>query len=457
VSPSIVELAADDAEVINVGHRGGHGRIVPVVHPLVLERARAGKQVVRLKSGDPMVFGRGAEEAEELERAGIPFEFVPGISAALGAAASCGIPLTDRRYSSRVTLTTGRVADHAILPRAETLILYMVASRLADKLDELIASGWDASIPAVYISSVTTRREQKVFGTIGDLGSRVKQIRDNGPSLVMVGEVVKLGELAAQTRVQPLRGRKILVARARPGRSRIGSELRALGASVCEFPNITSYELQESFSIADRMRAIDTFDAVVFGCAEGVDIVVRRNRIADYSHSRIIAIGQRAAAALEGHRISPGLILKSSCRDELLEHVPQLKGKRLILIRGQSGCASLQGKLESVGASVDSYVIYQHEVSFPEVALAPELLVLPSSSAAILLLERDSSPFRSLPTIVIDERTKITAESLGVRRVIKSRLENTDSLIESVVGTLSEGSTCLAPQRARQKDKSRAI
>jgi len=110
VSAEVLALAPNDAEILNVGHRGGHGPILPALHPLVFRRAGAGKKVVRLKCGDPLVFGRGAEEAEELRRAGIPFEIVPGISAALGAAACSGIPLTDRRHASRVTFATGHVA-----------------------------------------------------------------------------------------------------------------------------------------------------------------------------------------------------------------------------------------------------------------------------------------------------------------------------------------------------------
>ena len=130
----ILSLVPAQAELLAVGRRHGHGKTGYRLHPMVLERARAGRIVVRLKSGDPLIFGRGAEEAEELTEAGIPFEIVPGVSAALGAAAYAGIPLTDRRYASQVTLATGHCAEEEVGDSRETLVLYMAAHRLAENL-----------------------------------------------------------------------------------------------------------------------------------------------------------------------------------------------------------------------------------------------------------------------------------------------------------------------------------
>jgi uroporphyrinogen III methyltransferase/synthase len=185
VSPEILALAPRDAERIAVGRRAGHGTTAFRLHPAVVERARAGHAVVRLKCGDPLVFGRGGEEAEELAAHGIGFELVPGVSAALGAAAYAGIPLTHRECASSVRLVTGCTAGE---PHGETVVIYMSGRRVATNLAELARAGRPASTPAAWIAAATTPRQRIVVGTIGDLGERVALTDD--PSLLVVGDVV---------------------------------------------------------------------------------------------------------------------------------------------------------------------------------------------------------------------------------------------------------------------------
>jgi uroporphyrinogen III methyltransferase/synthase len=185
VSPEILALAPRDCERIAVGRRAGHGTTAFRLHPAVVERARAGHAVVRLKCGDPLVFGRGGEEAEELAAHGIGFELVPGVSAALGAAAYAGIPLTHRECASSVRLVTGCTAGE---PHGETVVIYMSGRRVAANLAELARAGRPASTPAAWIAAATTPRQRIVVGTIGDLGERVALTDD--PSLLVVGDVV---------------------------------------------------------------------------------------------------------------------------------------------------------------------------------------------------------------------------------------------------------------------------
>jgi uroporphyrin-III C-methyltransferase len=185
VSPEILALAPRDAERIAVGRRAGHGTTAFRLHPAVVERARAGHAVVRLKCGDPLVFGRGGEEAEELAAHGIGFELVPGVSAALGAAAYAGIPLTHRECASSVRLVTGCTAGE---PHGETVVIYMSGRRVAANLAELAHAGRPSSTPAAWIAAATTPRQRIVVGTIGDLGERVALTDD--PSLLVVGDVV---------------------------------------------------------------------------------------------------------------------------------------------------------------------------------------------------------------------------------------------------------------------------
>jgi uroporphyrinogen III methyltransferase/synthase len=197
VTDAILALAPHGAERLAVGRRRGHGKLTYRLHPAVLERARAGRSVVRLKCGDPFIFGRGGEEAEELAEAGIPFEIVPGVSAAIGAAAYAGIPLTHRRHAGKVTLATGHDADDAQGPRGETVVLFMAARRLAQNIARLVAGGMARSTPAAYITRATTPAQRVVIGTLEDLSERTRDADLDAPALVIVGDVVVLRERIA--------------------------------------------------------------------------------------------------------------------------------------------------------------------------------------------------------------------------------------------------------------------
>lgn len=198
VSEEILALAPAEAERIPVGRRAGGCRHHEArIHPRIVERALAGKDVVRLKGGDPFVFGRGGEEAEELAAARVPFEVVPGISAALGAAAEAHVPLTHRDCSASVTFVTahgagedGRVDLTGTIPPRGTVVLYMGLGRLADTCRALIEGGRSAETPAQVISRATRPGRRTVKGTLADLGARSEEAQLEAPALVIVGEVV---------------------------------------------------------------------------------------------------------------------------------------------------------------------------------------------------------------------------------------------------------------------------
>jgi len=216
VPGAILSLADPRAELVSVGRRHHGASRQPLrLHPHVLARAAAGQIVVRLKCGDPLVFGRGGEEMEELAQAGIPFRVVPGISAALGAAASAHIPLTHREHSSDVTFATGHDmlgcrssrSDWGRLAGSGTLVLYMAARSLGSNLARLVELGRPASTPAAWIESATRPDEKIIVGTIADLAAQVKGNECGGPALVIVGEVVavraRLGEALVPPRSAP--------------------------------------------------------------------------------------------------------------------------------------------------------------------------------------------------------------------------------------------------------------
>jgi uroporphyrin-III C-methyltransferase len=196
VPPEILALAPASAERIPVGRRANGCRHHEArIHPRIVERAVAGAEVVRLKGGDPMVFGRGGEEAEELAVARVPFEVVPGISAALGAAASAHIPLTHRECASSVTLATAHAAHGEAdvtgnVTRSGTLVFYMGLARLDETCAALVAGGRDGTTPAAVVSRATLPDERVVVGTLADIGARAREAQVEAPALLVVGEVV---------------------------------------------------------------------------------------------------------------------------------------------------------------------------------------------------------------------------------------------------------------------------
>jgi uroporphyrin-III C-methyltransferase len=192
VPQSILALAPSSAERIDVGYRCGENRPRAVMHPAILERARAGRDVVRLKAGDPTVFGRAGEEAEALHALGIPFEIVPGVSAAFAAAAAARIPLTDRRLAAGVTIASGHHAGERQPPA--TRVLYMARQTLRESLAGLRLQGTSGATAAALVAGASRTDQRIVFGTVGDLAERVERaaIGPELPAVVIVGDVVAL-------------------------------------------------------------------------------------------------------------------------------------------------------------------------------------------------------------------------------------------------------------------------
>ncbi len=443
VSPEILSLAGPGAEVLAVGRRHGFGKTDYRLHPLVLERALAGRVVVRLKSGDPLIFGRGAEEAEELAEAGIPFEIVPGVSAALGAAACAGIPLTDRRFASRVTLRTGHQAEDGGGHARETLVFYMAANRLRENLERLLEEGCEPSTPAAYIAAATTPRQVVVTGVVADLADRVEAVRCSDPALLIVGEVARLRERIAWFEKAPLRGRRVMLARARPGPSRIAARLRALGAIVLERPKVSIAEACEYSALEQALRETNRYDAIVFGCSAGVEAAsgllgAINSKAAPKTEIPVITVGPEAADTLERSGISPVLRLDGACREAIAKETPAFAGKHLLLVASTRGRPNLMAELETAGATVELAPAYRpaydHAAALREL---PELIVLPSSSAAHLLLGgEDRGSLMDLPMLAIGPLTEAAARTLGATNVKRCQTDSIDSVVATVMETM---------------------
>lgn len=447
VSPAILSLVGRQTELLSVGRRHGTGATSYRLHPEVLARAKAGHTVVRLKAGDPLIFGRGGEEAEELAEAGIPCTIVPGVSAALGAAAYAGIPLTHRLHASDVTFMSGHDVGgnrHSLTEWSKaatgkgTLVLFMAARKLSASLQRLIQAGRSAETPAAYIASATTPDQKVIVGTLATLPDKTRDVDLTIPALVIVGDVVGLRERIAWFERCPLAGRRLLVARARPGRSAIAAELRALGAEVLEMPEVVAESLNGEAPIDAALARLHEFRGIVFGCAAGVDAVVPRILVLKVP---VIAVGVEAAQALSRYGIEPIACARGACEEALREHEQLFQDRALLLVTSEEGRPNLQDELTKIGARIKAVAAYRYIHRMPSTPLPPiDLVVLPSSSAARVVLSGDlGAALRGVPMAAIGPQTEEAARHCGAQFVVRAEEDSVASLVSlavSMVGTL---------------------
>lgn len=444
VSPAILSLVGPQAELLPVGRRHGVGATSYRLHPEVLSRAKAGRTVVRLKAGDPLIFGRGGEEAEELAEAGIPCTIVPGISAALGAAAYAGIPLTHRLHASDVTFASGHDVDgshHSLTEWSRvatskgTLVIFMAARKLSANLQRLIRTGRSPETPAAYIASATTPKQKVIVGTLATLPDKTRDIDLAIPALVIVGDVVGLRERIAWFERRPLAGRRLLVARARPGRSAIAAELRALGAEVLEVPEVEAVPLNGAFQIKAALARLHEFRGIVFGCAAGVEAVVSQ---APSLNLPVIAIGAAAAQALSRQGITSAVSVRGACQEALGEHAALFRQGPFLLVTSEDGRPNLHEELTKIGAAVEAVAAYRYVHRMPSIPLPPiDLVVLPSSSAARTVLSGDfGEALRRVPMAAIGPQTEQAARQCGAQAVVQAKEDSVASLVSLAVSMM---------------------
>jgi len=441
VSNAILSLVRPEAELLPVGRRHGTGATFYRLHPEVLVRAKAGRMVVRLKAGDPFIFGRGGEEAEELADAGIRYSIVPGVSAALGAAAYAGIPLTHRRYASDVTFMSGHDVDRnrdrftdwsKAASSTGTLVLFMAARKLSISLQRLIHEGRSVETPAAYIASATTPHQQVIVGTLSSLAGKIQHVDLTVPALVIVGEVVALRERIAWYERSPLAGRRLLVARARPGLSAMAAEFRVLGAEVLEVPEVEAASLNGDSSFETALSRLHTFRGIIFGCAAGVDAVLSHVSVLDLP---IVAVGAAAAQALSRHGMTTAITLSGACQEAVAEQSVAFQKGPFLLVTAEGGRPNLHQELKKVGAEIESVAAYRYVHRLPVGPLPPiDLVVLPSSSAARTVLSgKSGQALRKVPMVAIGPQTEMTARQCGALSVERAEEDTVASLVSLTV------------------------
>jgi uroporphyrinogen III methyltransferase/synthase len=373
VSPELLRLAPPSAELIYAGKRGGERGIEQgELNRMLIERARAGRSVVRLKGGDPFIFGRGGEEAEALARAKVAYEVVPGVTSAIAAPAFAGIPLTHRQRGSFVAFVTGhedesRAQATAVpwgtLARAAseghgTIVILMASARLRPTLKRLAAGGVDNAVPAAAIQWATTASQKTIRATVATLADECERANVGAPAVIVVGDCAGLSEQLAWFERMPLFGRRIVVTRAERGVSSFARELRALGADAIEFPTIETAP-PSSYETLDRtIGHIADFDWIVFTSATGVECFIGRMRmlgrdIRSLGRARIAAIGPATASRLRDFALAVDA-LPAEYRAEAI--VPALghdriRGARFLIPRAEVAREVLPEMLRAHGAA----------------------------------------------------------------------------------------------------------
>jgi uroporphyrinogen III methyltransferase/synthase len=357
-----------------VGKRAGqHALPQDEIGRLLVERAGAGKIVARLKGGDPFIFGRGGEEAEELVTAGIPFEVVPGVTSAVAAPAYAGIPLTHRDCTSTVAFVTGHedptkedtgIAWDKIATGAGTLVFFMGVGRLPEIVRQLVEHGRAPETPAAVIRWGTRADQVVVTGTLATLVERTRGIKP--PALIVVGEVVRLREKLHWFEDAPLFGKRILVTRAREQASALTQRLEAAGAEVVEFPAIQIAPPETWEPLDAAVSRLREYQWVIFTSANGVRFFWDRLRHAgrdarDLFGITVCAIGPATAAALGERGVRADLVPNEFRAEGLVDAVGgRLQpGARVLLARAAEAREVLPEELNRLGALVDVVPAYR--------------------------------------------------------------------------------------------------
>jgi uroporphyrinogen III methyltransferase/synthase len=390
-SPELLNEAKPGAELLYVGKKAGdHALPQGGINELLVTKAKAGLTVVRLKGGDPFVFGRGGEEAEELAAAGIPFEIVPGVTSAVAVPAYAGIPVTHRRYTTLVTFITGHedpTKSASTIPWAAlganpgTLVFLMGVKNLAENCRQLIQAGRAPNTPAAVIEKGTTLAQRTVVGTLADIAAHAQEADIKPPAVLVVGGVVELSENLKWWENRPLWGKTVVVTRSRDQASRLVAALSAAGARCLEVPTIEIAPPVDFAPLDAALQHLNRYDWLIFTSANGVTAFIDRLYhmgldVRALGRAQIAVIGPATAEALEKYGLMADVVPKTFQAEGLLEVLtPRLMGgTRMLLARAEQARDVLPEGLAELGMAVDVVPVYR--------AVPPESV--PQEAAGVL-------------------------------------------------------------------------
>jgi len=452
-SEHLLELTRKDCERIYVGKKKAV-RAYPQeeICAMMIERARRGLTVVRLKGGDPFIFGRGGEELEALADAGIPFEVVPGVTSPLGIAAYSGVPLTHRSHTKLVTFVTGHDVDGidwSKVGQSETLVIFMGIASIREIARSIVAHGRSADTPAIAVRWGTRPDQETVAATLGTIADRIEQTQLKPPATVIIGEVVALHDRFNWFERLPLFGRKIVVTRSSGQAAEFSERLRALGADVIELPVISIQPPENPGPLDQAIETLASYDWLIFTSVNGVRFFLDRldnsRRDLRSLKARICAIGPATRQAVENLHLKVDLMPEEYVAESLVKSFSgeRLAGLRILLPRAAVARDLIPTELGKLGAQVDVVEAYRNVVPADAGSRAREIFsgvnkphwITFASSSAVknLLAAAGRDALDGVRIASIGPVTSETARSNGLKVDVEAKQYTLDGLIQAIL------------------------
>jgi uroporphyrinogen III methyltransferase/synthase len=461
-NPETLGWARDDAEIIYAGKEPGGPRnhlelSQQEINALLTEKAGEGKQVVRLKGGDPFVFGRGAEEAQVIADAGIQFEVVPGITSSIAGPAYAGIPVTHRAHNSHVTFFTGHedpekaesAIDYATLAKlGGTQVMLMGVERLGSIASEMMKHGVRGDLPVALVRWATTGQQTTLTGTLQDIAQKAVTCDFEAPAVAIFGEVVSLREKLKWYEKRPLLGKRIVITRTRKQASALSNKLRALGAHVIELPTIRIEPPTDLREFAELVQDAHIYDWIVFTSANGVeaffDIFFKLyDDGREIGGARIAAIGPATAQRVKDFHLHVDLQPQEFVAEEVARKFKKqgsIENLKILLVRAEKARDVLPKQLSALGAIVDEGFAYRtvpetRDTSGARRQLAKDgadLITFTSSSTVENFLALGLPWPKGMQIASIGPITSQTARDNGLKIDIEARRHDIDGLVEAI-------------------------
>lgn len=449
VGQEVLSLIPPDTEQIDVGKSPGcHASSQEEINQILVREAKQGKKVLRLKGGDPFLFGRGGEEAQSLKREGIAFEVVPGISSALAVPAYQGIPVTHRDYVSSVHIITGHRKDgkssqeqeipyEALVKAGGTFIFLMGVGALEQIMDGLMFAGMDKEVPAAVLQQGTTAGQKKIAATVGTLAQKARDSGIKAPSVILVGEVCLLSEDLKWYENLPLFGKKIVITRPKERGCELQEQLKALGAEVLSVPTIQTAPLKEEAKIRAvqaELKRLGQYQVLVFTSPYGVErffslLLENGKDIRSLSHMKFAAIGQGTAKALRKKGIRADYMPKSYDGSSLGKLLAEklADGTKILLARSSIGTKEILREIQkNPSLSFTDLPIYDTKIGMDNAKLLQEFMedgtvshVVFTSSSTVEGFCRmlGEFPYQTVNAVCIGKKTEETAKKAGMQTV----------------------------------------
>lgn len=462
-SPRLLTHARPDAELIYVGKSPDrHTLKQDEINMVLVEKALAGKNVARLKGGDPYVFGRGGEEAEKLLEYGIEFEVVPGITAGISVPAYAGIPVTHRDFTSTLGIITGNedptkedtsIDWSKIATGIGTLVFYMGMANLPHIVDRLIENGRSADTPIALIRWGTRPEQETLVGTLADIVEKVRAAHFKNPAIIIVGEVVTLRDKLSWFEKKPLFGKRVLVTRSREQASVLSEKIEVLGGEPWEFPTIDVVEPDDYAPMDKAITEIEKFDWIILTSVNGVKSFFKRlndnNRdIRDLKGIRLCAIGPKTKEEVEKFGIRCDFVPNEYRAEAIIEGLKNedMAGKKVLLPRADIARKIIPDTLKQLGAEVKEVVAYKTVMGAANAQLLRDMLAekklhvltFTSSSTVRNFVKMLNAPnlaelLEGVTVASIGPITSDTAKELGVRVDVEAQEYTIDGLVEAII------------------------